>query len=53
LAKAAQSPLRQSLLTESCAGHGGRPLMQRGWIKLKNPNYWRRDAELEAMQRSR
>jgi hypothetical protein len=22
------------------------------WIKLKNPNYWRRDAEIEAMQRS-
>jgi bifunctional non-homologous end joining protein LigD len=26
---------------------------ERGWIKLKNPNYWRRDAEIEAMQRSR
>jgi bifunctional non-homologous end joining protein LigD len=26
---------------------------QRGWIKTKNPNYWRRDAEIEAMQRSR
>jgi bifunctional non-homologous end joining protein LigD len=26
---------------------------QRGWIKTKNPNYWRRDAEREAMQRSR
>ena len=24
----------------------------RGWIKTKNPNYWRRDAEIEAMQRS-
>ena len=23
---------------------------ERGWIKLKNPNYWRRDAEREAMQ---
>jgi hypothetical protein len=21
-------------------------------VKLKNPNYWRRDAEIEAMQRS-
>ena len=25
----------------------------RGWVKVKNPNYWRRDAEREAMQRSR
>jgi ATP-dependent DNA ligase len=24
---------------------------ERGWIKLKNPNYWRRDAEREAMAR--
>jgi hypothetical protein len=22
-----------------------------GWIKLKNPNYWRRDSEREAMAR--
>ena len=26
---------------------------ERGWIKTKNPSYWRRDSELEAMQRSR
>jgi hypothetical protein len=26
---------------------------ERGWIKTKNPNYWRRDSEREAMQRSR
>jgi ATP-dependent DNA ligase len=26
---------------------------ERGWIKQKNPGYWRRDAELEAMKRSR
>lgn len=26
---------------------------QRGWVKVKNRGYWRRDAELEAMQRSR
>jgi hypothetical protein len=26
---------------------------ERGWVKVKNPNYWRRDAEIEAMQRSR
>jgi bifunctional non-homologous end joining protein LigD len=25
---------------------------QRGWIKTKNPNYWRRNSEREAMQRS-
>jgi len=25
----------------------------RGWIKTKNPSYWRRDSEREAMQRSR
>jgi bifunctional non-homologous end joining protein LigD len=25
----------------------------RGWVKIKNPTYWRRDAEREAMQRSR
>jgi ATP-dependent DNA ligase len=24
----------------------------RGWVKVKNPSYWRRDAEIEAMQRS-
>jgi hypothetical protein len=24
----------------------------RGWVKVKNPNYWRRDAELEAMRHS-
>jgi len=24
----------------------------RGWVKVKNPNYWRRDMEREAMQRS-
>ena len=23
----------------------------RGWVKVKNPNYWRRDAEREAMSR--
>ena len=23
----------------------------RGWVKIKNPNYWRRDAEREAMAR--
>ena len=23
----------------------------RGWVKVKNPNYWRRDAEREAMAR--
>jgi ATP-dependent DNA ligase len=26
---------------------------ERGWVKVKNPDYWRRDAELEAMQRAR
>jgi hypothetical protein len=25
----------------------------RGWMKVKNPNYWGRDAEREGMQRSR
>lgn len=25
----------------------------RGWVKTKNPNYWRRDAEREAVARSR
>ena len=25
----------------------------RGWVKVKNPNYWRRDAEIEAMRHSR
>jgi ATP-dependent DNA ligase len=24
----------------------------RGWMKITNPDYWRRKAELEAMQRS-
>ena len=24
---------------------------ERGWVKVKNPNYWRRDAEQEAMTR--
>jgi ATP-dependent DNA ligase len=24
----------------------------RGWVKVKNPNYWRRDAEREAVARS-
>jgi bifunctional non-homologous end joining protein LigD len=24
---------------------------ERGWVKVKNPTYWRRDAELEAMSR--
>jgi ATP-dependent DNA ligase len=23
----------------------------RGWVKIKNPDYWRRDAEREAMTR--
>jgi hypothetical protein len=26
---------------------------ERGWIKLKNPDYWRRDEEREALARSR
>jgi ATP-dependent DNA ligase len=26
---------------------------ERGWVKTKDPEYWRRDAEIEAMQRSR
>jgi ATP-dependent DNA ligase len=25
----------------------------RNWVELKNPNYWRRDSEIEATQRSR
>jgi bifunctional non-homologous end joining protein LigD len=25
---------------------------QHGWIKVKNPNYWRRDSEIAAMQRA-
>lgn len=25
---------------------------RRGWIKVKNPHYWRRDSELRAMSRS-
>jgi hypothetical protein len=24
----------------------------RGWLKTKNPSYWRRDSERETMQRS-
>jgi ATP-dependent DNA ligase len=24
----------------------------RGWVKVKNPNYWRRDSEMRAMQRT-
>jgi hypothetical protein len=28
-------------------------LQLKGWVKVKNPNYWRRDSELEAMMRSR
>ena len=33
----------------------GRPSSpnDRGWVKVKNPNYWRRDAEREAMSRKR
>ena len=26
---------------------------KRSWVKIKNPNYWRRDSELHAMQRAR
>jgi hypothetical protein len=26
-------------------------LQQRGWVKVKHPNYWRRDSEREAMAR--
>jgi hypothetical protein len=26
---------------------------ERGWVKIKNPSCWRRDAEIEAMQQSR
>jgi bifunctional non-homologous end joining protein LigD len=26
---------------------------ERGWIKVKNPTYWRRDSEIEVVQRSR
>jgi ATP-dependent DNA ligase len=26
---------------------------QRGWVKVKNPGYWRRESEIEMMQRSR
>ena len=26
---------------------------ERGWIKTKNPSYWRRESEIEGMQRSR
>lgn len=26
---------------------------QRGWVKVKNPNYWRREYEIELMQRRR
>jgi bifunctional non-homologous end joining protein LigD len=25
---------------------------ERRWVKVKNPNYWRRDAEIESIQRS-
>jgi bifunctional non-homologous end joining protein LigD len=25
---------------------------QRGWIKIKNPGYWRRDQEIRALRRS-
>ena len=25
----------------------------RGWVKVKNPNYWRRDSERDAMSRKR
>jgi bifunctional non-homologous end joining protein LigD len=25
---------------------------RRGWIKVKNPNYWRRDSEIEVVRRS-
>jgi len=28
-------------------------LGERGWIKTKNPSYWRRDSERAAMQKSR
>jgi ATP-dependent DNA ligase len=24
---------------------------ERGWVKVKNPHYWRRDAEMQAVQR--
>jgi ATP-dependent DNA ligase len=26
---------------------------EKGWVKVKNPGYWRREAELEAVVRSR
>jgi ATP-dependent DNA ligase len=26
---------------------------QRGWVKVKNPNYWRRESEIELVQRQR
>jgi ATP-dependent DNA ligase len=25
----------------------------RGWVKIKNPNYWRRESEIEGVRRSR
>lgn len=25
---------------------------ERGWVKVKNPDYWRRDSEMEAMQKA-
>ena len=26
---------------------------QRGWVKTKNPNYWRRESEVEGVRRSK
>jgi ATP-dependent DNA ligase len=25
---------------------------ERGWVKVKNPDYWRHESEIEGMQRS-
>jgi hypothetical protein len=46
------SPIGRVRLSPNPKGLLGRP-DQRGWIKTKNPNYWRLDLEREAMQRSR
>jgi hypothetical protein len=43
---ASRASLRRS--TRACIG----PTIA-GWVKIKNPNYWRRDAEREATVRSR
>jgi hypothetical protein len=47
-----EGPPERAFITDSKKHSGRYRAGERGWVKTKNPDYWRRKSEIEGVRRS-